>query len=153
MVLASFVAFFFFAAFYRAQPFVDHTLNAVKGFSEFIIFAVLLVSTVQQVHVANFAEEEITIPMYGVAQAGLCVMYGPVAIYYMIVSIREMKLSEKFDDKVQKISRTLSSDEGTDTTASVTKRLSFKGAKTKAREAATVKNPMLLAEEDEEDEE
>lgn len=81
-VLACFVAFFFFAAFYRAQPFIEPMLNTIKGFSEFVIFGVLLVCTVQQVNEANFEEEDIQIATYGSAQSGLCLMYIPVAIIY-----------------------------------------------------------------------
>ena len=74
-------------------------LNAVKGFSEFIIFGVLLVCTVTQVHEANFAEETITIEMYGTAQTALCILYAPVALFYMGTNIREMRILKKLNSE------------------------------------------------------
>ena len=82
-VLACFVSFFFFAVFYRAQPFVDPTLNAIKGVSEFIIFGVLLACTVQQTAATTtFEQEPYQIADYGMAQTCLCLMYLPVVIVY-----------------------------------------------------------------------
>ena len=77
----------------------EPNLNAVKGFSEFIIFGVLLVCTVTQVHEANFAEETITIDMYGTAQTTLCILYAPVALFYMGANIRDMQILKKLNSE------------------------------------------------------
>ena len=67
--------------FYRAQPFVDPTLNAIKGVSEFIIFGVLLVGMVEQTAaIDDFSSEPYDLEHYGHAQTLLCVMYAPVVI-------------------------------------------------------------------------
>lgn len=43
-----FVSLFFCVAHFRAQPFATPMLNAVKTFSEFLIFGVLTMCVVQQ---------------------------------------------------------------------------------------------------------
>ena len=81
-VMATFVAFFFFAIFFRAQPFKQPMLNAVKAFSEFVIFGVLVTGTVEQAEQAIFAEEDVSIDNYGHAQTILCLMFAPVTVFY-----------------------------------------------------------------------
>eukprot|EP01052_Picozoa_sp_SAG31_P017485 SAG31_NODE_1197_length_9441_cov_5.823592_2_plen_916_part_00 len=104
MVIAQLVAFFFFALQFRAQPFAVPMLNSVKAFSEFIIFGVLLVSTVMQVDVTDFATEKISIDGYGIAQTGLCIALLPVTAYFMCAHIRELgsEASDLLGDDVLK---------------------------------------------------
>ena len=99
MVAAQFISLFFFAVHYRAQPFEAPMLNAVKSFSELVIFGNLLVSTVLQVHAAEFADEVVSIDDYGTAQIGLCLMMVPVTICFMVAHIRDLSATVKQDQQ------------------------------------------------------
>eukprot|EP01051_Picozoa_sp_SAG22_P013865 SAG22_NODE_1610_length_4002_cov_2.012298_1_plen_530_part_00 len=91
IVTAQFVSFFFFAAQFRVQPFLVPMLNVVKSCSEFIIFGVLVVCTVQEVATTEFEEEAVSIDDYGSFQIGLCVTLIPVTIIFMAFHIRDMR--------------------------------------------------------------
>jgi hypothetical protein len=95
IVVAQFVSFFFFALQIWAQPFKESMLNWVKAFSEFVIFGVLLVATVQQVHATEFEADpdfpDMSIEDYGRFQAGLCLALLPVTVFFMFTHIRDLK--------------------------------------------------------------
>eukprot|EP01051_Picozoa_sp_SAG22_P002489 SAG22_NODE_111_length_19607_cov_12.696637_16_plen_210_part_00 len=104
IVTGCLVAFFFFALHFRAQPFEVGMLNAVESFSEFIVFGVLLVCTVQQAHYVEFAEESVSIRDYGRVQTLLCMMLLPITCFYLARHIGEMR------ERKQKTKREWNSD-------------------------------------------
>eukprot|EP01051_Picozoa_sp_SAG22_P015768 SAG22_NODE_2114_length_2991_cov_1.459889_1_plen_219_part_10 len=87
-VAATFISFFFFAVFCRAWPFKEQMLNRVKVFSEFVVFGVLVASTVAKVaERPELSEEYISLRSYETAQAILCAAFVPVTAFYVVVHI------------------------------------------------------------------
>jgi hypothetical protein len=103
-VFATFIAFFFFAAHIRAQPFKKMALNVVKAYSEAIIFGVIVLCTVQQtVEVSsrdfNAEEEPFTIDLYGNIQTGLCIVLVPVTLFYVGKELRDTVASDEHESR------------------------------------------------------
>ena len=88
--VATLIAFWFFAISFKEQPFKKGSLNKIKSFSEFQLFAVLLVLTVMQSNsaVKGFSDEIVTVEEYGEALKYLTLMILPVTAYLFITTYR-----------------------------------------------------------------
>ena len=78
--VATMIGFFFFSISFKEQPFKRDALNKIKCFSEFQLFAVLLVCTVMQANTAapDFDDEMVDMDMYGDVLQGLTLLIIPV---------------------------------------------------------------------------
>ena len=90
-VLATLVAFLFFALTFREMPYKARKLNTIKLFSEFQIFGVLLVCVVLQVEASGFATEVVTIEMYGIVQTALTLSIVPIVVYLLLTNIKSLE--------------------------------------------------------------
>ena len=88
--VATLIAFWFFAISFKERPFKKSSLNQIKSFSEFQLFAVLLVCTVLQSNsaVKGFSDELVTVEEYGEALKYLTILIIPVTLYLFIVNYR-----------------------------------------------------------------
>merc|ERR1711939_276420 len=83
-VCAAFVSFFFFAFAFRERPFEKDNLNAVKIFSEFQIFAILIMCIVIQTRQVDFSAEKADLDDYGHAQVVFTMMILPISMYAVL---------------------------------------------------------------------
>jgi hypothetical protein len=90
-VVATIIAFFFFAVSVREQPYKKPTMNWIKLFSEFQIFAVLLMCVVLQAEAVGFETEVVTVEVYGAIQTVVTLAIVPVVLYFLVGSIRGLK--------------------------------------------------------------
>ena len=74
------IGFFFFSISFKEKPFKKDAMNKIKIFSEFQLFAVLLICTVMQANTAakNFEGEVVGIDDYGDALNLLTLLILPV---------------------------------------------------------------------------
>ena len=66
-------------------------LNAVKIFSEFQLFAILLVCVVLQTNEVGFASEVVTLQAYEVMQVVLTAAMAPVALFFVVVAMKDLR--------------------------------------------------------------
>jgi hypothetical protein len=90
-VVATAIAFFFFALSVREQPFAKPKLNWIKLLSEFQIFGVLLMCIVLQAEAVGFDAEVVTVEVYGAIQTALTLVIVPVVAYFLVGSMRDLK--------------------------------------------------------------
>jgi hypothetical protein len=93
--MATLIAFFFFALSFHFRPFKKSRLNAIKLFSEFQIYGILLVCLIVQVHDQGFDSEFVTIDAYGVIQTALVIAIVPVILYFLVVTFHDLKTGVK----------------------------------------------------------
>ena len=84
------IAFVFFALTFKERPYKSNSLNWIKIFSEFQIFAVLLICVVLQTLTTDFGTEHITVDDYGLLQCVCVVAMFPIAAYFIFDSVRDL---------------------------------------------------------------
>jgi len=89
-VCATVISFFFFAMAFRERPFEEDRLNAVKIYSEFQIFGILLICIVIQTRSVDFSAEMAGLNEYGKAQVALTMSILPLTIYVVAKGIKEV---------------------------------------------------------------
>ena len=80
---AMLISFYFFAISFKYEPFEKPTLNRIKAFSEFQIFAILAVCTIIQAVSAGVdfdSEEALTIDGYGTLLIYLTLAFVPITV-------------------------------------------------------------------------
>ena len=87
-LVATLIAFWFFAISFKERPFKKGSLNKIKSFSEFQLFAVLLICTVMQSNsaVKGFSDEIVTVEGYGEALKYLTLMILPLTVYFFFTT-------------------------------------------------------------------
>ena len=89
-VCACFISFFFFAISFRERPFEEDRLNAVKIFTEFQIFGILLVCIVIQTRQVDFDAEVAQLADYGTAQVALTLSVMPISIWAVVTGVADV---------------------------------------------------------------
>ena len=77
------ISFYFFAISFKQQPFEKPTLNRIKAFSEFQIFAILAVCVIIQAASAGAdfdSEEALTMDDYGMLLTYLTLAFLPITV-------------------------------------------------------------------------
>lgn len=87
-VMATFVAFFFFALAVKAQPFHSEHLNQLKMFCEAQLFAVLLIIVVLQTDQKGLSTQSIRADEYGTAQVVLVLAVVPAVVILISIEIK-----------------------------------------------------------------
>merc|ERR1711865_1323040 len=160
--VATLVSFFFFTIVFREMPFISPGLNKIKAFSEFQLFAVLLVCTLMQANLApaGFAGELIGMDGYGEILKILTMMILPVTLWFTfcagdadeekepeLVAKKEAKQAKKLE---KKSSRKGAKQKQKD--AKLKARAAMKqGKKGKKAPAARTSNPLFLGSDDDDD--
>ena len=89
-VCATVISFFFFAIAFRERPFEQDKLNAVKIYSEFQVFGILLICIVIQTRSVDFSAELAGLSEYGKAQIALTLSVMPISIWAVATGIKDV---------------------------------------------------------------